>query len=805
MANFYARYTGILGGSGGGGGGGVTSLNGESGIINLTSVGGSVAITPSGQTIDLSVASTAPTSIGALDSQAENANGLALVSNVLSAQSADATHPGMVNNTTQILSGAKTLSSFLTITGGSGTNPSISLPTGSGNAGFWFDPSAGAEFVYNTQPVANFTASEWRYTVPTQYFINTNATNPGIWFLNDGTTGIYRPGSNQIGITAAGSQVANFSSSGVQVTGLLTSSAGLTVTGTTTLDTSLTGKLIATAGVVSAVANTSGTVTTVSIVSANGLSGTVATATSTPAITLSTTVTGILQGNGTAISAATTTGSGNVVLATAPTLSNPVVGTQTQGDSSTKGASTAYVDTAVANAVAGINPAVAVQAATTAAGDTSALTYNNGASGIGATFTGSTNTALTIDGFTFTAVGQRLLVKNDTQSPSGAFNGIYNVTQIQTSLLPPILTRALDYDTPSDMNNTGSIPVINGTVNGTTSWVLTSTVVTVGTTPLTFTIFTRNPAAYLLVANNLSDVGTKATAFNNVSPLTTKGDIIAYSTTNARLPVGTDTFVLTADSTQTLGVKWAAAGGGGNLTVATKTANYTLTTSDQVILANASGGAFTLMLPTAIGATGYVYNLKRIDSTFANAVTLNTTSSQTIDGYASGVLNLATLNEEIQLMSDGSNWQVLQHKCNTPWVTYTPTFTGFGSPSTLTALWRRVGDTLFVDSWFVMGTVSASTASMSLPAGLNINPNKVALQNLVGGGGPVVGKSGQNVANQQNYVILATNTSTSLVYFGVSYTGGNVNIDVPQPANGIYNTGNNTWPSFSVPITGWLE
>jgi trimeric autotransporter adhesin len=66
---------------------------------------------------------------------------------------------------------------------------------------------------------------------------------------------------------------------------------------------------------------TSGTVTSVSVVTANGLAGTVATATSTPAITLSTTVTGILQGNGTAISAATTTGTGStVVLAGNPTL-----------------------------------------------------------------------------------------------------------------------------------------------------------------------------------------------------------------------------------------------------------------------------------------------------------------------------------------------------------------------------------------------------------------------------------------------------------------------------------------------------
>lgn len=48
----------------------------------------------------------------------------------------------------------------------------------------------------------------------------------------------------------------------------------------------------------------SGTVTSVSVVSANGLAGSVATATTTPAITLSTTITGLLKGNGTAISAA---------------------------------------------------------------------------------------------------------------------------------------------------------------------------------------------------------------------------------------------------------------------------------------------------------------------------------------------------------------------------------------------------------------------------------------------------------------------------------------------------------------------
>jgi len=49
----------------------------------------------------------------------------------------------------------------------------------------------------------------------------------------------------------------------------------------------------------------SGTVTSMSVVSANGLAGSVANPTTTPAVTLSTTVTGMVKGNGTALSAAT--------------------------------------------------------------------------------------------------------------------------------------------------------------------------------------------------------------------------------------------------------------------------------------------------------------------------------------------------------------------------------------------------------------------------------------------------------------------------------------------------------------------
>jgi hypothetical protein len=50
--------------------------------------------------------------------------------------------------------------------------------------------------------------------------------------------------------------------------------------------------------------NDAGTVTNASVVSANGFAGTIATSSTTPAITLTTSITGLVKGNGTAISAA---------------------------------------------------------------------------------------------------------------------------------------------------------------------------------------------------------------------------------------------------------------------------------------------------------------------------------------------------------------------------------------------------------------------------------------------------------------------------------------------------------------------
>jgi len=49
------------------------------------------------------------------------------------------------------------------------------------------------------------------------------------------------------------------------------------------------------------------------------------------------------------------------------------------------------------------------------------------------------------------------------------------------------------------------------------------------------------------------------------TPLTTKGDLFTFSTLDARLAVGANTYTLVADSAEATGLKWAAPAGGGKV------------------------------------------------------------------------------------------------------------------------------------------------------------------------------------------------------------------------------------------------
>ncbi len=164
-------------------------------------------------------------------------------------------------------------------------------------------------------------------------------------------------------------------------------------------------------------------------------------------------------------------------------------------------ANKAYVDS--------IASGIKVSTACTAASTVSlTVTYANGAAGIGATLTNAdTQAAFSIDGIS-PALNSRILIKNQ----SSAFqDGVYTLTTVGSGATNWVLTRATDYDTAAEINST-LVAVLSGTANANTSWLQTATIVTVGTDPLVYSEFTANPATFLQVANNLSDVASVSTS-----------------------------------------------------------------------------------------------------------------------------------------------------------------------------------------------------------------------------------------------------------------------------------------------------
>jgi hypothetical protein len=86
-------------------------------------------------------------------------------------------------------------------------------------------------------------------------------------------------------------------------------------------------------------------------------------------------------------------------------------------------------------------------------------------------------------------------------------------------------------------------------------------------------------ACYLKDTNEvLTYSGSVWVAVGGGSPLTTKGDLYTFSTTDARLAVGANDTVLTADSSEATGLKWAAASSGGMTLISTTTLSGASTT-----------------------------------------------------------------------------------------------------------------------------------------------------------------------------------------------------------------------------------
>lgn len=126
-----------------------------------------------------------------------------------------------------------------------------------------------------------------------------------------------------------------------------------------------------------------------------------------------------------------------------------------------------------------------------AASNASLGTVVQSGAGVGATLTNAgTQATLTLDGVN-PPVGSNVLIKNTATGMSAANEGIYTVTNAGSGSSNWVLTRAISYDTATEINNTGLIVIQNGTLAG-TAWYNTNTIVTVDSTSFNYAKFGNN-------------------------------------------------------------------------------------------------------------------------------------------------------------------------------------------------------------------------------------------------------------------------------------------------------------------------
>jgi filamentous hemagglutinin len=416
----------------------------------------------------------------------------------------------------------------------------------------------------------------------------------------------------------------------------------VTISNTSTVSTSTsTGALVANGGVgVSGNLFVGGMIGTTSNVTAGSLIS--------PSLTSNTTIL--------TLAAATTGGDNNVVLE--PTGANGAVSVSSKKivnlatptldyDAATK----KYVD----DVSQGLNIHDSAMAATTndlATLTGGTITYNNGASGVGANLvlTGSPTANFTsanvFDGNVTLSATNRLLVKSEINA---AYNGIYVVSNAT------VLTRADDYNSLPEIEAGDFVFVTGGTTYDNTGWVQTSTVVIVGTDPILFTQFsgagtyTANNSAGLTLIGSQFNVKVDANSnptigFDNVGNLYVPAGA-AFTTPNIGVASGTSVTVT------------------GGVTANTLTANLTLsvtgnanvgnlgTTGLITATGNVSGGNITTAGAVTATGNGVFGNISTTGSggniSGANVVSANTFT-------ASGNVNATNLVANTAQISTGT-------------------------------------------------------------------------------------------------------------------------------------------------------
>lgn len=256
---------------------------------------------------------------------------------------------------------------------------------------------------------------------------------------------------------------------------------------------------------------------------------------------------------------------------------------------------------------------------------------------------------------------------------------------------------------------------------------------------------------------------TKTTAFDALSPTTTKGDLIANNgTNNVRLPVGgTNGFVLQVDNSQATGMKWAAT------SIAANSLDFTefkdAMTVDNNTSINLAGKNLTINDGTGGGVLTLTAGAASTWSTSAGALTVDSAAG----------LNLGTTNATgVSVGRSAATFALASTGLN---VTTGGALTGVASLDTITTSSTAL-------TFAGAGTISASGANnLTLQGGSTNTVSLGTSTNLTAAGALTVDSnttSALNIGNGANAKTITLGNTTGGTAVNINAGTGNVNFTV---------------------------
>lgn len=238
------------------------------------------------------------------------------------------------------------------------------------------------------------------------------------------------------------------------------------------------------------------------------------------------------------------------------------------------------------------------------------------------------------------------------------------------------------------------------------------------------------------------------------------------------------------------GSSWIAIGGSPLLGSVAKTANYTVTTSDNVLFGDSSGGAFTFTMMTEASGAGIIFTFQKTTSDFT-AITIN-------NDAAGAITTINTEGEAVRIFSDGTTWHILDRYIPKVINTFTPSWTGLTlNNGTQTASWFRDGRYMEGVIELVFGSTTAISASVSFTVPdsrvVDTTYERIAFGGY--GGSLIMENSGSTIVDGHVY----PSNTTTLVLIKMQSAAAFLSSTVPFT----WAINDSIFIKFKVAITGW--